>query len=444
MAIATDTTLIKIAPECSTEQEGAMLNQARWAEVRRLHFQQHQPVAAIARQLDIDRKTVRRCLREPAWRPYQRPAASQTRLSEHADWLRARAPAVGYSAQILYQELVAQRGYTGSYETVKLFVRPLRADADRDALTRTRYETAPGEQSQVDWGQARVTFRQGPVVQHLFVLTLGFSRRSFYAGYPDEKLGSFLDAHERAFEHFGGHTREHLYDRPRTVCRPGPDGRVTWNPTFKAFAEYWGFEPRLCRAYRAQTKGKVESGVKYVKGNFLPGRVFTDQTEFDEQLAEWNATVADVRLHGTTHERPLDRFARERAALVPVTGYPPFRAAVPVARVVAGDWLVSFETNRYSVPCTLVGKTVEVRRRDGQLVISHRGETVARHPLLAGRYQLRIQPEHGPGAVARNARRRFSSPEADGPGTRPLLEVEIRDLSVYEYLAASPAPEAVP
>ena len=91
---------------------------------------------------------------------------------------------------------------------------------------------------------------------------------------PQGDAHQFLDAHERAFEYFGGHTREHLYDRPRTVCQRAGEGRVVWNPTFKAFADYWGFEPHLCRPYRAQTKGKVESGVKYFKRNFLPGRGF--------------------------------------------------------------------------------------------------------------------------------------------------------------------------
>lgn len=105
---------------------------------------------------------------------------------------------------------------------------------------------------------------------HFFVLTLGYSRRGFYWPSADERLSQFLDAHERAFEHFGGHTREHLYDRTRCVCYPDSEGRVVWNPTFKSFAEYWGFEPRRCRPYRAQTKGKVESGVKYIKYNFLP------------------------------------------------------------------------------------------------------------------------------------------------------------------------------
>ena len=138
--------------------------------------------------------------------------------------------------------------------------------------------------------------------------------RSVYVPCLTEALGDLLDAHEQAFTHFGGHTQEHLYDRPRTVCVPrGADG-VRWNATFKAFADFWGFEPRLCRAYRAQTKGKVESGVKYFKRNFLAGRRFRDDLDFNEPWHEWTATVADVRVHGTTHERPIDRFARERAA----------------------------------------------------------------------------------------------------------------------------------
>lgn len=203
----------------------------------------------------------------------------------------------------------------GGYETVKRFVRPLRAGAWRAEQTQTRFETPPGLQSQVDWGQARVVFgQQAPVVRHVFVLTLGFSRRSVYVPCLSETLGDFLDAHEAAFTYFGGHTQEHLYDRPRTVCAPGEPGRTRWNTTFKAFADFWGFEPRLCQPYRARTKGKVEAGVKYFRRNFLPGRRFRDDLDFREQLEEWTATVADVRVHGTTHERPLDRFARSITA----------------------------------------------------------------------------------------------------------------------------------
>jgi len=439
MTLDEGVTMGTITSPMNDTEETEMVQRERWEEVRRLYYQERVGIREIARRLDLDRNTVRRCVRAEQWEPYRRAVVATTLLTEHVDYLRERAPRVSYSARILYQELTRQRGYRGSYDTVKRFVQPLRAAQRAAECALTRFETPPGQQSQIDWGQARVHFGLRPVVQHLFVLTLGFSRRGFYAGYPEEKLGCFLDAHECAFEHFGGHSREHLYDRPRTVCRPDADGRVTWNPTFKAFAEYWGFEPRLCRPYRAQTKGKVESGVKYVKRNFLPGRTFIDQADFDAQLAEWNATIADVRIHGTTHERPIDRFLRERAALVHTDGQPSFRLEVRAGRIVAADWLVSFETNRYSVPFTLIGETVEVQPRGGELWVWHHGVPVARHALIAGKHQLQIRPEHGPGAIARNARHRYSN-SRPGPGTPPeLTEVEVRDLALYERCAAAGA-----
>jgi transposase len=409
-----------------------MVREECWKEVHRLFQEERVAIGEIARRLDLDRKTVRRCLRQSAWKPYVRPPRTDTLLAEHEAFLRVRAPKVGYSARILFQELQG-RHYDGSYETVKRFVQPLRAVllvAERAAL---RFETPPGLQSQIDWGQARVHLRHQPVTIHVFVLTLGFSRRGFYEPYLGETLPQFLDAHERAFEHFGGHTREHLYDRPRTVCRPSEERRIVWNTTFKHFADYWGFEPRLCRPYRAQTKGKVESGVKYFKRNFLPGRSFCDLVDLKEQLAHWNAEIADRRIHGTTHERPGERFLRERAHLVPHCGQPGYRLEARQPRIVAEDYLVSLDTNRYSVPFTLIGQTVDVARRDGQVEILHRGTVVARHPELSGKHEMRILPEHGPGAIARAARKWCSTPASSSAS--PYPDVEIRDLTLYETLA---------
>ena len=144
---------------------------------------------------------------------------------------------------MLFQEL-RQRGYAGSYDTVKLFVQPLRTAELSAERAMVRFETPPGQQSQIDWGTATVPFRTRLQVRHVFVLTLGFSRRSYYHCCPNERLPQFLDAHEQAFAYFGGHTAEHLYDRPRTVCHGGVGGRILWNATFRAFADYWGFEPR--------------------------------------------------------------------------------------------------------------------------------------------------------------------------------------------------------
>jgi transposase len=437
-----ETTIMRV--QVDQPGEACMVDQERWAEIRRLFDEERVSISEIGRRLDLDRKTVRRSLRQPTWRPYQRAVVAETLLTAHADFVQTRAPQVGYSARILYQELRASRGYTGSYETVKRCVAPLRevqGHADRALL---RFETPPGQQSQIDWGQALVSFRAGPQVVHVFVLTLGFSRRGFYYACADERLAQFLESHERAFAHFGGHTREHLYDRPRTVCYADDTGRRIWNPTFKAFADYWGFEPRVCRPYRAQTKGKVESGVKYVKRNFLPGRTFIDLVDFQAQLDEWNATIADCRLHGTTHEPPIARFARERGQLVPLAGHRSFQQEARVSRIVAEDYLVSLATNRYSVPFRLIGQRVEVQRRGDLVYIFHRDREVARHPVLPGTHQFCILPEHGPGASARTARQRRSTWTAPAlpPGAMP--EVEVRDLACYEAVCGSATAQEVP
>jgi transposase len=422
-----------LAPEGGVLGEERMVQEERWQEIRRMHREDRLAVTEIARRLDLDRKTVRRCLSQERWQRYRRPERTDTLLAEHAEYLTDRAPQVGYSAQVLYQELKG-KGYRGSYDTVKRFVRPLRSAESLAERASVRFETPPGQQSQIDWGQTRVHFRHQRTVLHLFVLTLGYSRRGFLETCRDERLAQFLDAHERAFDHFGGHTREHLYDRPRTICRPDGDGGVLWNGTFQSFARYWGFETRLCRPYRARTKGKVESGVKYIKRNFLAGRSFVDELDVREQWAEWNATVADVRIHGTTHQRPLDRFATEREHLLPRGSRPGFRLEARFPRIVASDFLVSLDTNRYSVPFRLIGQAVEVVRAGGEVRIHHRGQLVAQHAELLGRHEVRVLPEHGPGAIARNGRKGSTiAPRRNIPES---LEVEVRDLATYELVLA--------
>lgn len=424
-----------IAGEQIDSREVVMLGKERWEEIRRLKEQEGLSVSEIGRRLEVDRKTVRKAL-HAEWKGYERAVRTDTLVAEHEGFMRERAAEVNYSARILYQELVHQRGFTGSYPTVKRFVAPLRAQANVGALCQIRFETGPGEQSQIDWGQARAYLRQQPVKLHIFVLTLGYSRRGYYRVCANEQLGLFLEAHEAAFAHFGGVTHEHLYDRPRTVCQ-SEDGKWRWNETFRAFAGHWGFEPRLCAPYRAQTKGKVESGVKYVKRNFMPGRRFTDIADVQAQLDEWTAAIADVRIHGTTHARPIDRFHRERDALLPIAGHGVFADQRRLTRVVADDYLVSFQANRYSVPYRLIGKAVEVVAVGAMLRIEHAGQLVAEHARLAGKYQMCILPEHGPGPLARNAR------QHRGQGDPVVLnrwvgpdDVEVRDPAVYEELAA--------
>jgi transposase len=413
--------------------EAKVVGKEKWETMRQLQAAGYS-LSAIARHLELERKTVRRWLRKTEWAPYRRGPEADKLLDAHQVWLGERAPQVRYSARILYQELRVERGYLGGYDTVRNAVRPLRSEAALASLTQRRFETGPGEQAQVDWGQVKVRFASGPAGVHIFVMTLGYSRRAYAEGFENERLPNLLAAHEHAFAHFGGRCNELLYDRMRTVVLGSVDGKPRWNPGFDAFARHWGFEPRLCKPYRAQTKGKVESGVKYVKGNFLPGRTFRDLDDFNEQLRLWQREVADERIHGTTHQRPFDRFAEEAATLTPTAGQASFLEAMVRDRVVAEDWLVAIDANRYSVPCRLIGKTVQVVRSGGLWQIRHRGELVAEHAVLAGRHQLSVHPEHGPGAAARNARQRYADPGPVAMPTPPATVVEVRDLAIYDQM----------
>jgi transposase len=141
--------------------EMPVISKERWEELRRMRAE-GQSVSQMARTSGLDRKTVRSCLREAQWSGYRRRPLAETLLSAHWAWLTERAPEVNYSARILYQELRGTRDYRGGYDTVRNAVRPVRTEAAAAALTQCRFETEPGQQGQVDWGQVRVRFISGP------------------------------------------------------------------------------------------------------------------------------------------------------------------------------------------------------------------------------------------------------------------------------------------
>ena len=301
-------------------------------------------------------------------------------------------------------------------------------------MATVRFETEPGKQAQVDFGQLQVWIGEKRERVHLFVFTLGYSRRAFVRAYRDERLDALLDGHERALRHFGGVPLECLYDNPRTVSLGRGDGRVIWHPVFEDFARYWGFTPRVCQPYRAQTKGKVESGVKYVKRNALAGRRFHTWAELEAWLEHWMAEVADRRVHGTTHERPIDRFASER--LTPIGLRAPYRYERVRHRIVAQDALVAIDAGRYSVPARHVGETVAVHETATHFEIFRDGERIARHQK-AGRHAVVMEPAHYAGLLRPGRAAEPSTPPRWDPQYLQLGgEVVVRDLAVYEALAA--------
>jgi transposase len=421
-----------LSSAASGAEEKAMIDQSQFGAVRVL-FERGVPKKEIARQLELDIKTVRKYL-TVSWRPQTRPSRRSS-LERFREFLQARAPEVGFNAVVLYREVRAL-GYQGSYNALLDFVRPWRASAD--PVPTSRFETEPGKQAQVDWGSIGAWLGEHQVRVHIFTMILGFSRRIFARAYRHERISNLLDAHEQAFAHFGGRTETALYDNPRTIVLEKNDstGEVVWNTTFKDRMDFYGLDVRLCRYYRAQTKGKVESGVKYVKRNALAGRRFRDLDELNDWLLEWCLTVADERVHGTTHERPSARFARaEATSLIAVDLRPaPPRERV-VSRIVPSDTYVAVETNRYPVPIDWVGRTVQVRVASGEVLIERAGFETVRYERLAGKHQVarwegdpRLWPRSS--SVVTSPR-----PRLDPVYGEHLGHVEQRSLSEYAALA---------
>jgi len=413
-----------ILPTIDSGGEG-MVNGELWHEIHS-RFKLKESKKSIARALGLSVQTVRKVLRQEKPTPYERVRKGDGLLAPYEVFIRQRLAAVGYCAQSIFEEL-RDRGYKGSYESVKRYVRPWREEVQREATV--RFETPPGRQAQVDWGQCWSVVGGKHRKIHLFVMTLGYSRRFFACGREDEKMSSFIACHIEAFDHFGGVPHEILYDNARTtVISRDFEGRfIEWSPVFWDFSCYYGFQARAHRPYRAQTKGKVESGIKYVK-RFLRGKVFDSLEHLNESLLRWTSEVADQRLHGTTHRRPIEMFEEEKGLLNDHRERPVYVLQERAVRHVAKDCLVSFETNRYSVPFRLVGKRVEVESVGGLIRIFHQGELVAIHPRLQGCYQVQMEKAHYHGIFSR------PNPSPAVIFTENSEEVEVRDLSFYERL----------
>ena len=411
--------------------EGDLISESQWGAVRTL-FAHGMSRKAIARKLDLDVKTVKKWLKQE-FEPQRR--RSRGRLAEEfSEFLRARSLEVGFNGAVLYREAKG-RGFSGSYSALARYVSPWRAEFRRQELATVRFETEPGRQAQVDWGSTWVWLGEERMRVHLFVMVLGYSRRVFARGYLSEGLDALLDGHERAFAHFGGRTATILYDNPRTIVlsKDEASGAVTWNAAFKDRMDFYGVEPRLCRYYRAQTKGKVESGVKYVKRNALAGRRFADLETLNQWLEEWSLTVADERVHGTTHERPSERFRREEAtALVAVDKRPPTPRERFVSRIVPRDGYVAVDANRYPVPLDWAGHRVEVQILAEAIVLCRPEMQPIRHARLSGKHQVGRwsgAPRVVPQSVASPAE---GPPQLDPAYLGVAAEVVVRSLEEYE------------
>ena len=299
----------------------------------RHYLEQGMSKAAIARQVGVSRRTVYRWIASSQLDrelddeavTYESRSPRPSKLDPYKGIIEARlAEYPQLSAVRLFDEVQAA-GYPGGYDEVKRYVRTVRPRPAEAPVQ--RFETPPGHQGLVDFAEFRLPWGK----RYALVVVLGYSRYMWLQYYERQTMVVVMRGREAAFGYFGGVPSELLFDQMKAVIvedgRPS-GGRVAENPEFLRFSVHWGFRIRACRPYRAQTKGKVERPVSYIRGNFFYARTFGSDGDLNARTLRWLDTVANVRIHGTLKERPADRFRAERPHLMALAPWP-YRPVVP-------------------------------------------------------------------------------------------------------------------
>lgn len=401
-------------------------------DVKDLHRNGHS-IREIARVTGISRNSVRCVLRERSRKGFATPPRS-SKLDPFKRYIDARINQFALSAVRILGE-IKPMGFSGSLDLVQRYIRTLRAGERASSLATVRFETAPGEQAQVDWAHCG---RAGDgSLLYAFVMVLGFSRMLYVEFASSMDTASLLECHKRAFAYFGGWPRALLYDNMKQV-RLGPD---QLNPLFVDFANHYGFGIKTHRPYRPRTKGKVERMVSYVKDGFVLGRAIADMADGNAQVRHWLDHTANVRIHATTGRKPADLLASEGLTLA--QSAVPYPVGAYATRRADSEGFVHYGGSRYSVAPEHVGKKLLVAHVAGKIVLrgASGGLIVAEHNEAQRRGSCIADAGHVAQFWKLTTR---TDPDRacewqeneEAVAARRRQEVEVRPLSLYEQEAA--------
>ena len=357
-------------------------------------------ITQIAAELGLDWRTVAYWLERERFQE-RSAGARPSLLDPYKDYIQRQLERHAYSAAQLLL-MIREQGYQGGYTIVKDYVRKVRP------VRRAAYLTlsfAPGECAQVDWGSfGTVACGQTRRKLSFFVMVLCYSRLMYVEFTVLQTMEHFLECHQHAFEFFGSVPQGVMVDNLKSAVLKRLTGEApVFNPRYLDFARHYGFAIRACAVGKGNEKGRVESGVGYVKKNFLCGLEIPDFSVLAPAAVRWLREVANVRIHGETKKRPCDLFVLEKPLLKPLPAQP-FDVGTVLPVRASSTFRVTLDTNRYSVPAQYSGAQLTLKAYPDRVCVYSGESLVARHVRSYDRHGDFENPDHPKALLAERRR----------------------------------------
>jgi len=372
-----------------------------FAKIHDCHDRQGLTIAQTARALGLHRRTVAKWLAYSRFEPRRSPPRASI-LDPFKPRITRLLDTYPYSAQQIFQRL-REEGYGGGTTILRAYIRRIRPPT-RPVYLKLHF--AAGECAQIDWG-CYGTVAVGNTRRRLsfFVMVLAFSRQMFVEFTVSQTMEHFLACHEHAFAAFGVPSKVMVDNLKSAVLQRLAGVAPVFNPRYMDFARHHGFAIAPCNVARGNEKGRVESGVGYVKKNFLRGLELTDFRAIQAAAQVWLDTIANVRIHGETQRRPVDLFIQERPHLSMPNPHP-YDLARTSTSTASSQFRITVDTNQYSVPFAYAHRRLTVKCYPDRVCIYFNNQLIARHPRHYGRHQDIEDPDHAKGLIAERRRAR--------------------------------------
>jgi transposase len=379
-----------------------MIDYELFCKIKHLNVQEKLSATQIASELALDPRTVRSWLSQPRF-SQRKSSPRSSKLDPFKAGIARMLETHPYTARQVLQR-IREQGFAGGYSIVKDYVSSIRPQRSPAYLT---LAFAPGECAQVDWGSFG-SVAVGNTYRRLsfFVMVLCYSRMLYLEFTVSQSLEHFLACHQNAFHYLGSVPQRIMVDNLKSAVLRRIIGRAPgFNPKYLDFANHYGFSISACNVGKGNEKGRVENAVGYLKKNLLAGLEIPDFAAIGPAAKHWLETVANVRIHGESHQKPVERFEQERSCLLslPVND---FDIATVSQQRASSQFRITLDTNRYSVPAEYAGRRLTVKTYPDRLCIYCEDKLIARHPRSYDRHQDFEDPDHPKALLAQRKKAR--------------------------------------